>query len=125
MRIKVKRDSFARAFQMAAGVAPTRSPKPVLMNVKLAVKPEETVLTATDLEVAIRLSVAEVEVESAGETLIPVQRLNMILRECSDEFIVLESDDDKTIIATSNSRIVLQVPVTEEFPDVSNFESGR
>lgn len=124
MRIKVKRESFARAFQMAAGVAPTRSPKAVLMNVKLAAHPDETVLTATDLEVAIRLSVPDVEVETAGETLIPVQRLNMILRECSDEFISLESDDDKTIIQTSNSRIVLQVPVTDEFPDVSNFEAA-
>ena len=41
MKITFEREKFQSAFQTAAAVAPARSPKPILQNVKLEVTPDE------------------------------------------------------------------------------------
>ena len=48
------RGELLSAFQMVSGVVPSRSPKPILQNVKLVAEEENTFLLATDLEVGIR-----------------------------------------------------------------------
>ncbi len=40
MKVICEREKLLQAFQMAAGVAPARSPKPILQNVKLDASPE-------------------------------------------------------------------------------------
>ena len=54
MKLTCDREKFLHALQMAAGVVSPRTPKPILENVKLEAKPEQTTLVATDLEVGIR-----------------------------------------------------------------------
>ena len=53
MKLVVNREEFQRLFQIAAIVAPQRSPKPILQNVKLEAFSDSLVLTATDTEVEI------------------------------------------------------------------------
>ncbi len=121
MKIKIKRDSFQKAFQIASAVAPSRSPKAILQNVKLDVSKEETILTATDIEIGVRLNVADVTVESPGSAVIPVNRLSMILRESSDDYLVIEADGEGILITGNNSRFELSAQNPEEFPEVAGF----
>ncbi|MCH2177607.1 MAG: DNA polymerase III subunit beta [Mariniblastus sp.] len=121
MKIKIKRDSFFKAFQIASAVAPARSPKVILQNVKLDVSDKETILTATDIEIGVRLNVPDVEVESEGSSVIPVGRLSMILRESSDEYLVIEANQERTLITGNNSRFELSAQNPDEFPEVANF----
>ena len=122
MKITIKRDSFQKVFQVAAAVAPARSPKTILQNVKIDVSKSETVLTATDMEVGIRLNVPDVEVKSGGSAVIPVSRLNMILRESSDESLQIDADSEKILITGNNSRFELQGQNPDEFPEVAGFD---
>ena len=124
MKIKIKRESFFKTFQIAAAVAPVRSPKTILQNVKLVVDKEGGVLTATDMEVGVRLHVPDVEVSTAGNAVIPVQRLSMILRESNDEFLDIEADAEKTVVQGSGSRFELQAQNPDEFPEVAEFNSN-
>ncbi len=121
MKIKVNRDSFQRVFQIASAVAPARSPKLILQNIKLDVTKSETVLTATDMEVGVRLSVPDVEVEKEGSAVIPVTRLNMILRESNDDSLTLEADSEKTLVTGQHSRFELTAHNPDEFPEVAEF----
>lgn len=122
MKIKIKRDSFFKVFQVAAAVAPARSPKTILQNVKLDVSKESVVLTATDTEVGVRLNVPDVDVETPGSAVVPVSRLSMILRESSDEFLTIDADIDKTLVLGERSRFELQAQNPEEFPQVAVFD---
>ena len=88
MKITCNREQILNAFMTAATVAPSRSPKPILRNVKLEVTKERSILMATDLEVGIRIEVAGVKVESPGTVLAPVSQLGSILRESTDETLV-------------------------------------
>lgn len=121
MKIKIKRDSFQNVFQFASAVAPARSPKAILQNIKLNVSDTETILTATDIEIGVRLNVTDVTVESTGSAVIPVNRLNMILRESSDEYLVINADSEGTQITGNNSRFELPAQNPDEFPEVAGF----
>ncbi len=121
MKIKIKREPFQRIFQIANAVAPARSPKAILQNVKLDVTDDLAILTATDTEVGVRLSVPDVEVEATGSAVIPVTRLSLILRESSDEELTIEVDGDKILVVGKNSRFELQGQNPDEFPEVADF----
>ncbi len=124
MKVKINRESFQKVFQVAAAVAPARSPKTILQNVKMDVTEKGGLLTATDMEVGVRLNIPDLDVDTVGTAVIPVQRLNMILRESSDEFLFIESDPDKTLVTGQSSRFELQSQNPDEFPEVADFEDN-
>jgi DNA polymerase III subunit beta len=97
VKVSIKRESFANVFQLAAAVAPSRSPKPILQHVKLQVDKNEALLLATDMEVGVKLIVPDVDVKAAGAAVIPVQRMNMILREVSDDVLTIDATPEKTV----------------------------
>ncbi len=123
MKLKIKRDSFFASFQLAAAVAPSRSPKPILQNIKIECTEDKTTLTATDMEVGVRMEVADVEVEAAGAAIIPVSRLSLILRESTDDELVIDADSERTIITGQNCRFELQGQNPDEFPMINEFNS--
>ena len=123
MKITIQREPFFKAFQLAATVAPSRSPKAILQNVKIECTDSACVLTATDMEVGIRVIVPDVTVATAGTAVIPVSRLSMILRESRDETLSIDATPEKTIIKGKGSKFELQAHNPDEFPDVADFEA--
>ncbi|HMP79448.1 MAG TPA: DNA polymerase III subunit beta [Pirellulaceae bacterium] len=121
MKLTLKHDDFQRAFMTAATVAPSRSPREILQNVKLQAEGNQLILTATDGEVGIRLVLPDVQVHIPGSALIPVHRLSMILRETSDEELVIEATPERTLIEGRFSRFDLQAQNADEFPAVKDF----
>jgi DNA polymerase-3 subunit beta len=125
MKLSCDRQKLLHAFQMAAGVVPARSPKPILQNVKLEVTAETATLLATDLEVGIRVEVAGFQVEVPGSVLLPMNRFGPILRESSDENLYLESDGAKTWVRGDRSEFHLPTENPDEFPEVVRFEEEK
>lgn len=122
MKITCDREKLLAAFQSVAAVAPARSPKPILQNVKLEVTEGGTAsLSATDLEVSIRREVEGVEAESPGSVLLSVTRFGAILRESSDTTFRLETDGVKTLIRGERSRFNLPTENPAEFPAPAAF----
>ncbi len=125
MKVTCERDELLRAFQMAAGVAPIRSPKPILQNIKLQVTQDRATLLATDLEVGIRIEVPGFGVEAPGAVLLPIQRFGSILRESTDEKLQLESDGARTRVWGERSEFHLPTENPDEFPEVALFQEER
>ena len=121
MKITCDREQFLNAFMTAATVAPSRSPKPILRNVKLDVTSEASTLMATDMEVGIRIEVAGIEVQKPGTVLAPVSLLGSILRESSDEKLVIEADAKGTTVRGERSEFKLPAENPDEFPSVIEF----
>lgn len=128
MKITCDREKLLAAFQAVAAVAPARSPKPILQNVKLDVSESgQATLSATDLEVSIRRELAlegeSVQVETAGSVLLPVARFGAILRESSDATFRIESDGAKTLVRGERSRFNLPSENPTEFPAPTGFDA--
>ncbi|QDV40196.1 DNA polymerase III subunit beta [Stieleria neptunia] len=126
MKISCSREPLTNAFSLAASVAPARSPKEILQNVKITASGGKLTLTATDMEVGIRLEVEEgVEIETEGTALLPVQRMMAILRESNDETLTLMTDDSGIQVSGARSTFRLPGSNPDEFPPVVSFEEDK
>jgi DNA polymerase III subunit beta len=125
MKATCERDKLLHAFQMAASVAPARSPKPILQNVKLEVTKDGAILMGTDLEVGIRVDVPGVSVAAPGSVVLPRDRFGKILSESSDEKLNLESDGRKVLIRGERSEFQLPSENPDEYPAVMPFEEKK
>ncbi len=122
MKITCQRDALTSAFALAASIAPSRSPKEILQNVKVTASGGRITLTATDLDVGIRLDLEEgVEVHSEGTALLPVARTMAILRESNDETLTFETDDSGIRVSSARSKFRLPGNNPDEFPSVTEF----
>ncbi len=122
MKAMCDRDGLLTAFTMVDGVAPARSPKPILQSVKLAADPEEgVVLMATDLEVGIRNRVIGVTIEEPGAVILPNGPTRSILRTSNDQELAIETDGEHLIVRGAHAEFKLTSADPDEFPEVPQF----
>jgi len=122
MKIRCQTQMLRDILQLANSVVSARSPKPVLANVKIVADPERTEILATDLEVAIRCILDQIDVDTKGEALVNAARLGNILRECDDEFINIERHGEQIKISYTNAEYELQCNDPEEYPEISEYD---
>ena len=125
MKVTCDREKLLAAFQTAAAVAPARSPKPILQNVKLEVTPEGAIVMATDLEIGVRVNVPGIQVEVPGSAVLGIQRFGSILRESSDATLRMETDGRGTLVRGERSEFKLPAENPDEFPQVAGFNESR
>lgn len=125
MNITLDREQLLTVFQTAATVVPTRSPKPILQNVKLDITPDKAVLMATDTEVGIRLEVPGIEITAPGSVILPVNRMGPILRESTDEKLNVTTDGNHIVIKGQRSEFKLPAHNPDEFPEVADFKEEK
>jgi DNA polymerase-3 subunit beta len=125
MKLHCPRSVLASAFQTVGGVVPTRTPKDILRNVKLVVGDGQGTLIGTDQEVGIRYLIPQVETDSAGEVLLPTQRVSAILREAQDDQVEIEVGSDALWLRCGRSEFKLSLIDPSEFPDVAEFTDAH
>lgn len=125
MKITCDREKLLAAFQMASSVAPARSPKPILANIKMEVAGETAILMGTDLEIGVRIEVPGIQVEVPGSAVLPIQRFGSILRESTDATLRLETDAHGTQVRGERSEFKLPAENPEEFPAVAAFTEQK
>lgn len=122
MKVRCTREPLLAALQSAAAVVPARSPKPVLTSVKFEAAREEAVLSATDLEIGIRIVVEGVEVAAPGAVLLPSGRLAAIVRESAPGTVFdIHGDGTATVVKAPRSEFRLPAEDPLEFPAVATF----
>ena len=102
MKIKCDREKLLSAFQTAASVVPSRSPKPILQNVRLDAGEDGAFLMATDMEMGIRVAVDGVTSEVPGSALLSVAQFGSILRESNAEALNIEADGQGVVVSGDN-----------------------
>jgi DNA polymerase-3 subunit beta len=122
MKANFNRAALAEALSLLTSVAPTRTPKPILSCVQITAEDKEVRICATDMEVGINYLISEVQVEKAGEVIIPADRLAAIVRESVDEVLVMEATDGKCEITGSDSHFTIYGHEPGQYPVVPGFE---
>lgn len=125
MKFKCERENLLSAFQLAATVAPSRSPKAILQNVLLNVTDQDAMLMATDMEVGIRIDVPGIQVELPGRAVLPVGRFAAILRESNDAQLSVETVSQSTVVRGERSEFKLPAENPDEFPEVVGFDEQQ
>ncbi len=122
MKLECSRSVLATAFGAVGAVIPSRTPKPILQNVKLQVLGGKSTLIGTDSEIAIRYEVPEVICQGSGEALLPTRRVSDILRELRDDKVTLHIETDAVRICGDRSEFRLPVADPAEYPPVAAFD---
>jgi len=125
MKIIGNREKLASAFQLAASIAQSKSPKEILHNVKIDVAKEKSTMMATDSEAGIRIDVEGIEVIAEGKALLNVSRVGQILKESNDDSLTIESDDSRIQIKGQHSEFKLPCANPDEYPTVTGFEEEK
>jgi len=121
MKVLCDRGALVDALNLVSGVVVSRTPKPVLRCVKLSAGEDGLTLAATDLEASVKVTTPRVEVEEAGEALVPCEKLNQIVRESVDATLNLAVDQDVAHIRGSDSHFKIYGQPVADFPPVAEF----
>lgn len=121
MKAICDRAALAEALNLVTGVVLSRTPKPVLLNVKVTVSGGALTLAATDLEVALHIGVAQVEASEDGGALLPAAQFSAIVRESADPTLTLETDEQGAHIRGADSHFTIFAQSVEDFPPVEPF----
>jgi DNA polymerase-3 subunit beta len=122
MKVICNRGALLEALTVAGNVVAARTPKPVLLCVKVTAADDKLVIAATDLEVAIRYADAQVQIDQPGEVLLPADKFRDIVRESVDDSISIEKAGDQVAIKGQDSHFKLNAPAAADFPPVPDFE---
>jgi DNA polymerase-3 subunit beta len=85
MKLLVNREAFVDALELCKAVVPSKTPKAVLTAVRIATKDKALVLSATDMELALRYTLTQADITAQGEVLLPAERLLAIAKSISDD----------------------------------------
>ena len=102
MKLVADRQALYGALQHVGSVITSTIASPVFQNVKMETDGDSVFLSATDLEVGLRVKVAKVEVGEPGCVLIPENRISPILRATIDETVTLEGDSDAIVLKSED-----------------------
>src|SRR6266851_2861072 len=124
MEVHVDRDAFMRGLQMAHNVVEPRQTLPVLANVLLEAQGDTLRLTATDLEVSVRVT-GPAKVDKPGTITISARKLMEIVKELPSAPLALKVQENAWVAlrcAGASYRLVGLTP--EEFPAVGDGASS-
>jgi DNA polymerase-3 subunit beta len=124
MKVICNRGALLEALVVAGNVVAARTPKPVLQCVRVTAADEKLTLAATDLEVAIRYSDSQVQIEQPGEALLPADKFRDIVRESVDDTLSISLEGDSAQIKGQDSRFKIYTQAVGEFPPVPDFEGS-
>lgn len=124
MNIIINRSALVEVLGVAAGVAAARTTKEILRCVRLTTTDGGLTVGATDLEVALRATVQQVDIKSPGDLLVPADKLMSIARESVDDTLVLEADEAGCHIRGRDSHFEIYGQDPREFPPVPELEGA-
>src|SRR3954465_3472048 len=122
MKVICNHAALLEALTVASTVVAQRTPKPVLQCLKLTAEDNGMTIAATDLEVAIRYNDNQVQIEQAGEALLPADKLRDIVRESVDDTLSIEVTGDNANIRGQDSHFKIFTQKTSEFPPIPDFD---
>lgn len=126
MKVICDRTALLDAINVVSSAVAARSPRPQLMCVKLSAAKEEEAgrltMTATDSEVWLRLSTSSVDVQEAGEALVPAQKVQQIIAaEDNEPTLTIQRTDDQIEVRGADARFTVYGYPPADFPAAPEF----
>jgi DNA polymerase III subunit beta len=124
LKISVAALPFREALENLFTIAHKKSPKPILQNVLLVARPDEVELSATSLDVGVRLRLTGIHVEEPGAALLPPRVLQVVKLTDAAEVRIL-ADPETVRVEEGRNRYKLPADNPEHFPAVPEFPADR
>jgi DNA polymerase-3 subunit beta len=121
MIIKISRDDLYTGVSFLQNVTTKKTTIAILYNILIETDFDSIILTATDLEVGIKIKVPA-EVLTPGSITLPAKKLFEILRETSEDIIKMELSENNWVkMLTTSGNYRLAGIDSEEYPKFPEF----
>lgn len=124
MKFTINRKQFSEQVSLAARVAPTKTPRPILMSLKLTAQEGLVSLEANNVDIGMRLNMPCKDVESAGATLVPAHKFSEALRTLVCEDVLIETTKSGVLLSGGRGRVTLHTANVDEFPALQPLENA-
>ena len=124
MKANFNRTALAETLSLVMSVVPSRTPKPILRCVRITADKKEVRIYATDLEVGINCIISEVQVEEAGEAIVPADRFAAIARESVDEVLSVQAEGGSCEIKGADSHFTIYGQEPGQYPSIPSFDGA-
>jgi DNA polymerase-3 subunit beta len=125
MKLDCEREALLQDCQLVAAAVAVRDVKPILRNIKAVATADRCTLMATDLELGIRLEVRSPTVLQGGAAILPAAKLLSILRESTDERLVIEADPERVVVTGAHNEFEMPSEDPENFPDIPSLADNK
>lgn len=119
----IERDALTRAVEIASNVVEKRNRIPILSNVSIRGYGQSAVVTGTDLDVEIAVTVSAAADREFGTTL-PAHLLKDLLKKASaSEFVAMTTGEERDSLDFERAKFSLQPLPFKDFPELY-FDAG-
>jgi DNA polymerase-3 subunit beta len=122
MKLLCSRQALQEALGLVGSVVSARSPKEVLKSVRLSCDQNGLFLEGTDLEVAARAVVSQVEVNEPGEALLPADRFGQLTNASPHDSLTIESAEEACVIRGQDEEYKIFGHDPQDFPPIAQFD---
>tara|TARA_B100000287_G_scaffold115948_1_gene107932 strand:- start:204 stop:1313 length:1110 start_codon:yes stop_codon:yes gene_type:complete len=126
MKFSTSKNELQVALQKLSKATPLRSTLPVLSCILIDAKNEKTILTATDLELTIKIELS-VSIEEEGGVAVPLKQLYDITNEIPNgtRITIFANKQNKIEIKTGSGTYDLMGKQLEEFPSTPKIDDSK
>jgi DNA polymerase-3 subunit beta len=117
MKLQVLQDKLSNGLNVASRFASTRAQLPVLGNILFTTKKNKLLLSSTNLEISVAVSIGA-QVKKEGEITIPSRTITDLINNLPNEVVNLDTEKEKMLIKTENFESTLSGMNAADFPDV-------
>jgi DNA polymerase-3 subunit beta len=125
MNLSTPREPFLQHLQQATSVCPTRSMRPLLTDVLIAVEGNRVEFTATDGEVSIRRRFTQEGVSGDGTAALPAATLLQAVRSIADAEISIAQSDQTHELKSERAYFKLNGDDPDLFPSIPTIEEEQ
>jgi DNA polymerase III subunit beta len=119
LEFQISKQNFLKELQLVQGIIERKNTMPILSNLLLTAEPEGIELTASDLEVALRIKTGA-DVKHPGKSTVPAKKIFEIVRELSDQkdINLKKLDNNFLEIRSGSSYFKLPGLSVDEYPSL-------
>ena len=123
MKFTVNREKLLEPLQLACGVVERRYTSPILANLLLRVNDNQLVITGSDQEVELTVSISDVAVDSPGDITVPARKLLDICKSLPDGAdLAAKLEDNRVAVDSGRFSSHLAALPAQDFP---NIDAGK
>lgn len=123
MIVKVLQEDFAKTLAITSRFASTKVQLPVLANVLLSASKNKLLVSATNLEISVSLTIGA-KTQGEGEITIPARVLTDLISNLRPGQVTLRGDNEQLSVSTEDSQSVISGINSRDFPKVPQKLDG-
>jgi len=117
MDLQILQENFSKALSITSRFASVKAQLPVLSNVLLSAKKNKLLISATNLELSISITIGA-KVKKEGELTVPARTITDLVGNLTEGQMNLSSDKEHLNLTTSNFSSTLSGMNSSDFPSV-------